>query len=382
MNHAHQIVRGTPILASILLLACEGDPSSGDSFRGSGHADDGHWTKLKTKGSAPSGRSAPAVATIDRSVYLFGGSFDDVVSGDVELYDDFYRFDTASSRWHELDPQGPRPAARAFAAATTDVASDRMLVYGGATFGPFFSDFVAFEDLWTYEADSGAWTELQPQNEGPQGRSGAAIWLWQGDLYLFGGITTFFEVRNDLWSFDLDTHAWTELIPQGAQGSPPPRHEAQHGGRVQGGRMLIYGGEALDENFAFLTLADTWAYQMSTGTWTELTPSPADDIDPPRYLGASALLHNRLYLHGGDMPGGEVCGAVFAQNPTDELWEFNPARRRWEPLLPSGDPLPRLKRSRGVAANGAMLVFSGYDFACNAGTPEQLWSSDVYRYRP
>lgn len=363
------------------LWACAPESSSSDAdFRNLEH--DGHWATLETRGVGPTGRSAPAVAALGRNVYVFGGSQDDVVNGDVVLFDELYRFDTVRNRWQPIEPDGPRPTARAFASAAADPQERHVLVYGGASFGAFFSDFVALGDLWAYDVQTRSWIELVSTNAAPLGRSGATVWRDGRALYVFGGITTAFEARNDLWAFDLDTHTWTELIPQGAPGSPPPRHEAQSGGRVQGDRVLVYGGEALDETFTFVTLADTWSYAPSTGTWTELTPEPSDDIDPPRYLGASAVLGPRLFLHGGDIPGGDLCGAVFAQNPTDELWSFDPRRRVWSPLIPKGAPLPRLKRTRGVGVRGSMFVFGGYDFACDDGLPSQIWNTDVFRYQP
>ena len=112
-----------------------------------------------------------------------------------------------------------------------------------------------------------------------------------------------------------------------------------------------------------------------------MTPVPAHDLTPPRHLGASALVGGALYLHGGDVSGGELCGAVFAQNPTDETWRFEPKTERWERLTPRG-AVPRLKRSRGVEVKGKMYVLGGYDFTCVDGVGGQLWNEDVFVYEP
>lgn len=105
--------------------------------------------------------------------------------------------------------------------------------------------------------------------------------------------------------------------------------------------------------------------------------------DPPRNFATAVLLDRSLYLHGGDTPGGEDCGAVFPQNPTEELWRFDLRDRVWEQQLPGGDPLARLKRTNSVRVGGAMYVFAGFDFVCDdAVTPRQLWNLDVYRVSP
>jgi len=344
--------------------------------------DDGVWRRLSTSGVAPSGRSAPAVAAQGRFIYVFGGSHDDVVTGAVTLHDDFHRFDTVRNRWQSLPATGARPTARAFANLVNDPGSGQLVMYGGATFGAFFGDFAALDDLWAFDPESGYWTELGAANGGPGGRSGATLWIDDGQLYVFGGIDSTFRTYNDLWAYELASGTWLELIPDGEPTSPPPRHEALSGGVVRDGRVTLYGGETVTEDFSFVTLPDTWQYDLARGSWTELTPAPRHDLDPPRNLGAAALLGGALYVHGGDVPGGELCGAVFAQNPTRELWRFDLDRERWEELSPRGMPLARLKRTRGVEVGGAMYIVGGYDFTCAAGVGTQHWNDDVYRYEP
>lgn len=344
---------------------------------------DGRWSRLATTGTPPSERSTPAVAAIGHRVFVFGGSRDDVVNGDVVIFDDLHRFDTVTRRWDELSPAGAIPPPRVFAASVAHRPSRRMLVFGGAFFGPFFSDFSAYGDLWAYDVDANAWTELQPVNQGPSPRSRPSAWIVDDRLFVFGGVTSFFQVLNDLWVYDLASNAWTELIPSGATGSPPPRHEAMNGTRAKGGRLVLYGGEAINEQFEFSVLGDTWEYSLSSGAWTDVTPAPQDNIDPPRNFATAVLLDRSLYLHGGDTPGGEDCGAVFPQNPTEELWRFDLRDRVWEQQFPGGDPLARLKRTNSVRVGGAMYVFAGFDFVCeDAVTPRQLWNLDVYRFSP
>lgn len=357
-------------------------PDCGEQGNSGKRDKDGTWRVLATSGTTPSGRSAPAVAAQGRSIYVFGGSHDDVVTGEVTLYGDFHRFDTARNRWHPLNPVGTQPPARAFSAMVNDPDSDTLVMYGGATFGAFFGDFVALEDLWAFEPRSNTWRELGATNAGPGGRSGATLFVDNGKLYVFGGIDSFFQTHNDVWTYEFASQTWETVIADGEATSPPPRHEAFSGARVQDGRVTIYGGETVTEDFNFVTLPDTWQYDVNAQTWEELTPAPSYDIDPPRNLGAAALVGDALYVHGGDVPGGELCGAVFAQNPTDELWRFDLDRERWEELTPRGDVVARLKRSRGVEVRGAMYILGGYDFTCNDGVGIQEWNDDVFLYEP
>jgi hypothetical protein len=258
-----------------------------------------------------------------------------------------------------------------------------MVMFGGAFFGPFFSDFAPYGDLWSYDVDANRWTELHPVNAGPAPRSRPSAWIVGDKLYVFGGVNAFFQVQNDLWVYDLRRNAWTELIPPGAAGSPPPRHEAAAWTRPHGDRLVIYGGEAIDENFQFTILADTWEFDLSSRRWIEVTPPPADNIAPPRNYGTAVILGNRMYLYGGDMPVTQDCGGVLPQNPTNELWRFDLHRRIWQQQFPAGDPRPRLKRTNSVRIGEAMYVFAGFGFECvDPVTPAQLWNHDVFRFEP
>lgn len=364
------------------LAACGSEPpDETGSISSEVSKHDGTWTRLVTTGSALSERSTPAVAAIGRDVYVFGGARDDTITGDVAIYDDLHRFDTVHNRWDVLAPKGASPPPRVFAASVAH--GRRMLVFGGAFFGPFFSDFSPYGDLWAYDVDDNRWSELHPVNAGPSPRSRPSAWIVGNQLYVFGGVNQFFQVQNDLWVYDLAHNAWTQLIAPGAAGSPSPRHEAAAWSRPHGGRLVLYGGESIDEFFQFTALGDTWELDLATGAWTEVTPDPAHNVAPPRDYDTAVILGDQMYLYGGDMPGGADCGGVVPQNPTDELWAFDLRRRIWEQQFPRGDARVPLKRTNSVRIGEAMYVFAGFDFRCvDAVTPAQLWNHDVFRFEP
>lgn len=360
------------IFSALILLVTLG---ASDAFAGT-------WTRRNTTGPRPSERSTPAVATLGTAVYVFGGVKDDFSTNLNTFYNDLHRFDASTDTWEVLSPAGDLPPARAFAAAVGHKRSGRMLLFGGANYGPFFVNFVAYDDLWAYSVERNAWTQLRPLSRRPVGRSRPNMWLVDDRLYVFGGITSTFTVLNDLWVYDLAANTWTELIPNGAAGSPPPRHEAQAGTAPRHGKLTLYGGESFDALGGFQMLTDTWEFDLNTGAWTQVTPTP--DIQPHRNYGAASVIGGKLYLHGGDTPGGSSgCGAPFPQNPSDELWQLDLVRHTWTRLSPSGDPLVRLKRHNSTVVDGRMYIFSGFDFQCDGLTgPGQVWNLDVYSYDP
>ena len=344
----------------------------------------GEFTRIPATGPRPSERSTPAVGAIGSDIFVFGGVKDDFQTKLNTFYDDLYRFDTRTAAWEQLRPSGPLPPARAFAASVGDERSRRVYVYGGANYGPMFANFVAYDDLWAYAPDSNTWTELQPANAGPEGRSRPNMWLVDGTLYVFGGVTSTFETLNDLWSYDLATNRWT-LLHDGQEDAPPTRHEALAGTYAHGGTLTVYGGEQVDlvGGAFFSTLADTWDLDLASRTWRAVSPPPSDDLQPPRNYGSNAIIGDSLYVHGGDVPGGSSgCGAPFPQNPDAEVWRLDLVADRWNEVTLSGTPV-RLKRTNAAAVAGTMYIFSGFDWKCDGPTdPGQVWSTEVYAFRP
>ncbi|MEM7307698.1 MAG: kelch repeat-containing protein [Planctomycetota bacterium] len=355
-------------------------------YGGDDDDDDGPtWTRLKTTGQGPLNRSKPGAAALGDDVYLFGGLEDDFAAVTNTFFNDLHRFDTDKNKWKLLTPAGPTPPARAFTASAARKKQKEVVFYGGSVFDVTFKVFQVFDDLWVYSAKDNTWREVQAVNQGPGPRNGATLWTKGSKLYLFGGLTPYFLFTNDLWEYDFQTNAWTELIPLFAPGSPPGRDEAYAGQKPKKGKLTIYGGESLDPGtFEFVTLEDVWQLDLDTLTWTEVTPDPEDDIDVHGNLGASTVLGNRLYVQGGDVPGGDSgCGAPFPQNDTDAIWEFHLKKHRWREVFPSGDPVPQLKRNVGVTVDGGFYIFAGFDFECPGGVgPGQIWNNDVFVLRP
>jgi N-acetylneuraminic acid mutarotase len=335
------------------------------------------WTAHKAKGALPSARSAPAVGALGKNVYLFSGVFDSITADPHVCYNDLYRFDTKSDQWKRLTPSGPVPPPRAYAASASHPESDRIFVFGGAFYSsPFYADFSVYDDLWAYDAKRNTWSQISANNAGPSARSRPAAWMVGDNLYVFGGINAYFGTMNDLWVYHLASNSWSELIPDGAAGSPPSRHEAMSGTRGQDGKLLIYGGETVDESFSFVTLNDTWAYSLANNTWKNLTPGAPFNVDPPRNLAGAGVLEGSLYIQGGDMPGGDSGGSGFAQNVSNDLWRFESGT--WLEVTRAGHEGPYLKRHRGVEVGNELFLFSGYDFVDGA----EVWNQTVYSFKP
>ena len=337
------------------------------------------WSALETSGQGPSWRSSPAVVALDDALWVFGGVYDDFRNAHNEFYDDLYRLDLVSGRWLSLNTS-QAPAARAFAAAAAEPEQGNMLLFGGSQYEADFSVIRMFGDVWSFDPYTEAWSELQPRNAGPSPRASAAVWVHEGQLYVFGGIEESFALRNDLWALDLRTLAWREVIADGQDGSPAPRRLAQVSALRRRHRITLYGGEGLSEQSGdFETLNDSWELDLDAASWTEITPAQGHNLTPARNDGAATSCGRYLYLVGGDMPFGQAgCGSPFAQQVTNEIWRFDPLRRSFRLLEPTTPPLPALKRTGYATWNGRLYLVSGWGFRCEeAGDPGQIWNSEV-----
>ena len=367
--------RGSAVVVSLTVII--GCLITAPSF-----AEHKRWEKLETSGVGPSERSRPAVAAIDDTIYVFGGGFDEFASGEFVFHADLFALDTRKQRWRELHPQGPKPAARAFAGHASVEARRGFAVFGG---GEFASDqsVSSYGDLWFYSVRDQRWTQLADDSTGPGKRFDPKLWSDGEVLYAFGGLTESFEVANDLWSFDLRSGAWSLITANGAADSPPARGVARGPDRGHRGKLYFYGGEGgPDTNFQIFD--DTWAFDIRAGAWRNLTPSAPHQLDPARNHNSVDRVKNELLVYGGDVSGGpQSCGAPFPQNPVAELWSFDLQRARWHKLEHvRGVTPPPLKRHESAVVGSAMYLLGGYDFAAiGGGEACQVWNLEVYVLR-
>lgn len=347
----------------------------------SASARDKQWAKLCTTGTAPSERSRPAVATVGKDIYVFGGGFDEFASGEFAFYDDLFVLDTRRQHWMQPTITGDRPAARAFTGHAGLDSRAGFVVFGG---GEFASDLsvTMYGDLWLYSVREQRWTRLADDTTGPGKRFDPKLWSHGDVVYAFGGMTETYEVKSDLWSFDLRAGRWTLVAAHGAVGSPAARGVVRGPDRAYQGKLYFYGGEGGPDT-GYQIFADTWAYDVAAGRWQDLTPTAADQLDPARNHNSVARIHGALYAYGGDISGGpQTCGAPFPQNPVAELWRFDLRRARWEKVQAEGVVPPPIKRHESAVVGSAMYLFGGYDFAAvGGGEACQVWNLDVWVYR-
>ena len=186
-------------------------------------------------------------------------------------------------------------------------------------------------------------------------------------IYVFGGSlgnnTT--TVTNDLWAFDGTT--FTQLVAHGAVGSPPSRGRHTAAWNPQTQRLVVFGGNTRGVTPTLLN--DTWEYDPSTNTWTDVTP--VGSSPSPRQF--ASMTYDPLF-QGMLLFGGQTNDTAPNVN-SSETWLF--LGGSWTQLTPGTVPAARGQHSLVTRSDfGDVLMLGGIDNGI--ATPEQIRFLDVW----
>jgi hypothetical protein len=228
-------------------------PSAGPA---SGIPAGGSWAALAVTGPAPAARE-DHTWTVDPGsglVYLFGGR------DGGRSFDDLWTFDPVTTRWSELAPAGPAPAARFGHEAAWAPGVGLVITLGQA--GARF-----FDDVWLFDPEAASWRELPGKGERPVARYGSCSGIGpDGRLWISHGFTEegsrFFDTR----AYDFDTGSWSDATPPDLQPVERCLHTCWW---TRTGDFVLYGGQTT----GVAALGDLWvlsgASQSRAGTWTK-----------------------------------------------------------------------------------------------------------------
>ncbi|KAL5114242.1 Negative regulator of mitotic exit [Pleosporales sp. CAS-2024a] len=216
---------------------------------------------ISTTGDGPGPRVGHASLLVGNAFIVFGG--DTKLADNDDLDDTLYLLNTSTKHWSRALPQGARPTGRY--GHTLNILGSKIYIFGGQVEGLFFNDLVAF-DLNSLQSSTSRWEVLlannkdpvSPQGSAPPARTNHSVVTWNDRLYLFGGtdgITWF----NDVWTYDPRSNAWTELdcigyIPVAREG---------HSAALVNDTMYIFGGRTQEG----ADLGDLAAFRITSRRW-------------------------------------------------------------------------------------------------------------------
>ena len=313
-------------------------------------------------------------------MYVFGGEGYASNNGTPPpggYLNDVWEFDPATNNWRWLKGSSTLGGAATYgtkgvaAAANTPgarknamgwVHNDKFYLFGGYNGGRLC-------DLWEYDPATNNWTWISGNNSSnstgnygtlnipdadnlPPAREQAVTWSNNGKLFLFGGLRSDGVndvMMNDLWQYDLVTGLWTwikgsnltnqfgnygSLGASFSSNSPGSRFESATGSI--GNKTYLYGGLGFGAANVGI-LSDLWEYDNTTGNWTWLKGSTAnDELKVPgtqgvyiatntpgaRQAPGFSVQNNTIYLYGG-------FNQFFGGSYQSDLWQYDPSLNQW-----------------------------------------------------
>lgn len=345
-----------------------------------------HELPIGFQGGIPAARAEHAVASDDEHMYLFGGVTE------MGLMQDFFTFDPKELRWTSLSRRNNAwPVRRA--GHNMEAASGKLYLFGGrATLSNGMTK--SLNDMWVYDIATQTWTESVARGGStPAGRQHAASTIFNNELWIFGGLDSSSQLTyNDLWSFHLVSHIWTQRHSPATSNSgfiPPPLHHAHLiPSRSEG--ILVYGGignggscggaacgatsTVLGQVYRFDIAAAEWSpsrlYSGATDSTSEhafggewefgriSSDFSADTGGTGKFTKTVAL--ERVAVSRDRNLLFEFGGVIFNQNSTDTITQSDTKEELWEvPFQERSDHGKSFHEAGGVLANDPWDLYTG-----------------------
>jgi len=169
-------------------------------------------------------------------------------------------------------------------------------------------------DTKIYDCSQNSWEDLQIPSPGSRSQLAMTYDSDYDKVILFGGQLYNWWFYNDTWSFDLSTETWTNLNSSNA---PPARAFPVLTYDSCNQKTILFGGVTGPYNS--VTLLDTWAFDFRTNSWENRNPL----VHPP---GAGPMVHDpvqdKTYLLSSYVDGNGCFRC--------ELWSYRYQQNTWQ----------------------------------------------------
>ncbi|KAF9416851.1 Negative regulator of mitotic exit [Podila epigama] len=302
---------------------------------------------LQCQAVAPAGQDHPppksghSAVNVGQYIIYFGGW--DSVTGQCD--DNLYVLHTARREWNRPLIQGALPTPRhshiACAIGTT------MFVFGGQVDNFYLDDIVAF-DMKTITQNP-RWQKVEPQTESPPARAGHCAGVYEGKIYIFGGVDADY-FYNDIWCFDPRAATWTPIPASGYL----PTGRYGHSCTVTDGTMYIFGGNGpdsaeLNDAYAFKFLERRWYLFQNVGP-----------VASPRSGHTMCTIKDRIFVLGGESEHTKTEDSAL-------IYYLELSNIRFSDSVPQAIP-PRQASSVNMISSGSAERQSLTDSSSSGGT--------------
>lgn len=188
-------------------------------------------------------------------------------------------------------------------------------------------------------------------------------------VILYGG-----SGLTDTWAYDISSNTWTKMAPA----QSPPRGGGEMAYDEQSDRAILLNGHGWPQ--ARDALSETWAYDFNTDTWTNMEPENA----PPAMIGAPLVYDtqaDRIIMFGGL----DVASLIDSRSIVflNDIWVYDFDTNTWTKLETSGGPSGRNYHVMTYdAAADRVIVFGGAVPPADPSSAEFPWeiAGDTWTY--
>jgi len=188
------------------------------------------WEPVNCKGQQPGKISHHKSALFGHSVVFFGGISDNDDTNEA------FSFDSTNHNWTKLKQTGNVPKARDDH-SLSQICEKTFLIFGGFVEGSRVKDCYICKKV----GNSLEWRLVEiTSKESPCIRASHSTTVYNNKMYIFGGQDDDNNKLNDLWEFCLDTGVYKEIILPADSVQPVAR--SGHSANIYNGQMFIFGG--------------------------------------------------------------------------------------------------------------------------------------------
>ena len=278
---------------------------------------------------------------------------------------------STSTQVNAANPQGKFWHTMAY-----DSINDVIVVYGGSPQSAYA--YWGFE-TWTYDYNNNEWTKMNPSEHPYGGVSSQLVYDSESEkMVQFGGHNKEDYSSNETWIYDYIPNTWTPAAPNNV-----PRLRAGHTMAYdsESDVVIMFGG-GLEPDYnpygGRIVYNDTWAYDLNTDTWTNMTPA----VSPLGRIAAEMAYDSesdRVIMFGGHHSPDK---SAFL-DPTGQVyqtgtWAYDFNSNTWENVTDElANPNPRVGHAMAYdSESDAVILFGGHTHLNTAGMQDETWMYD------
>ena len=242
---------------------------------------------------------------------------------------------TIAGKWTNMNP-GTRPLSRSFASMSY-AGEDRVVLFGGFVYSDTGGALGTSDETWLYSLSSNTWQQMNPTTKPSPRTRAALVYLGEGKVLLAGGRLNGDPASslNDTWIYDTSDNTWTQISPS----TSFPADWINNGASLGTGVAMILMGRAP---------YGTWVFDSASSQWSNMQPSS------PLPAGRSQSAMSNISTGKGAMFLG-ICKV----SSCDDTWVYDYSTNAWANKAPSEKPSARNYSAMAFLSDGYSVLQGG-----------------------